>query len=235
MLKVIRPLFVPLRKLKLSRGGFTLVELLVVIGIIAILAGVALGPITGAIKNAKNNAAMQTTRTLALAEFQYANDNNQNYPDTGNSGASGGTQAAGVANCLMSGGYIQDPSIFWISGSQETKYTGSLSTPTIAASNISYDFVGNSNGQGVNPNAPDTLPLVWTSVSPNTPTLTSSGAVNVTVTNTNPLSTQGIAVCYKSNSAQFMKAVASNNQPTVYNFTPQVYPGWPAVVLSGGG
>ena len=47
-------------------GGFTLVELLVVIGIIAILAGVALGPITSGIKKAKESAAMQSCRSIGL-------------------------------------------------------------------------------------------------------------------------------------------------------------------------
>src|ERR1039458_5660680 len=61
-----------------SRGGFTLVELLVVIGIIAILAGVALGPITNGIKQAQHNAAMQTGRQIGQMCFSYATDNTAN-------------------------------------------------------------------------------------------------------------------------------------------------------------
>jgi len=88
-------------------GGFTLVELLVVIGIIAILAGVALGPITTGIRKARESACMQTTRTLALAEFQYANDNN-NYPD--------GADAGALCQEMITGNYISDPTILRIGG-----------------------------------------------------------------------------------------------------------------------
>ena len=56
-----------------SRDGFTLVELLVVIGIIAILAGVALGPITNGIKKAKQSAGVQEAHAIGLAMYSFAN------------------------------------------------------------------------------------------------------------------------------------------------------------------
>jgi prepilin-type N-terminal cleavage/methylation domain-containing protein len=60
-------------------AGFTLVELLVVIGIIAILAGVAFPAITKGIGKARESAAMQTAGQIGLSEFQYQNDNST-YP-----------------------------------------------------------------------------------------------------------------------------------------------------------
>lgn len=52
-------------------AGFTLVELLVVIGIIAILGGVALGPITNAIKQAKRVKAATTANQIQTAVLNY--------------------------------------------------------------------------------------------------------------------------------------------------------------------
>ena len=178
----------------LRRGGFTLVELLVVIGIIAILAGVALGPITSGIKKAQQSGGVQSARTLALAEFQYSNDNNQSYPYGSDGGA--------FAQTLMKGGYVSDPGIFIISGAtNETKYTGTTSSPLKA--NVSWDFGQASTTAGLNANAPDQAILVLSSGG-SSPSFTSSGAVVSTVTSTAPFGTAGMALCYKSNSAKFI-------------------------------
>src|ERR1700735_5544271 len=122
------------------RGGFTLVELLVVIGIIAILAGVALGPITNGIKKAKESSGVQSAHALGLAMYSAANDNNQLYPDV-----SGG-DASNIAKTLLGGGYVTDPGIFFISGDSNGAAKYSLTTPAaanIAQSNVSWDFVSN--------------------------------------------------------------------------------------------
>jgi len=186
----------------LSRGGFTLVELLVVIGIIAILAGVALGPITRGLQKGAQSAGVQTSRTIAIAEFQYAGDNNNNYPDL----SSG--KAVNIAQILMGSGggavYISDPSTFTINGASEKKYTGSSPASGIANANISWDFGGNSGG-GLNPNTSDLMPVVWSSVSATaTPTLTGSGPITVSLYASAPFGTSGVAVTYHSNSAKFI-------------------------------
>jgi autotransporter-associated beta strand protein len=49
---------------------FRLIEVAVVLGIIAVLAGVALGPITNGIKQAKHNPAMQLARQKAQEDYQ---------------------------------------------------------------------------------------------------------------------------------------------------------------------
>jgi prepilin-type N-terminal cleavage/methylation domain-containing protein len=189
-----------------QNGGFTLVELLVVIGIIAILAGVALGPITNGIKKAKESGAMQTCRTLALAEFQSSNDNNGAYPD--------GADAGVIAQGLVTGNYISDPSIFVISGDNST--TKATNNTSVAKANVSFDFtgvVGTGNPTaGVGSSAPDQLPLVWTpdqgAVLPaadNTGTAFAPAATGI-------FGTDGIAVAYKSNNA-FFRAPQTQTTP----------------------
>lgn len=210
-----------------TRGGFTLVELLVVIGIIAILAGVALGPITNGIKKAQQSSGLQLARTLALSEFQFATDNDGCYPDKNFvAGGGGAGNASDVAKCLLSGNYISDAGIFWIkSTSKGQQYKGIHPAAEIAQNNISWDFAGNQNFNGVNANAPDQLPVVW-SESGTDPGLVAEGAKNVQTDATLPFGTQGLAICYKSNSAKF--AVVTNDGTNKVQMVDGTYPGWAA-------
>ena len=188
------PLFRTARKL--SRGGFTLVELLVVIGIIAILAGVALGPITSGIKKAKQSGAMQTARTLAIADFQYSNDNNA-YAD--------GADAGVVAAAIIAGKYVSDPKMFAISGSKNfTPYPGA---GTITKSAVSYDFAGvGGTFTGVSSSASDLLPLLWSDGEPTAkiPNAVGTGTA-ITLSGGGAFATDGMVVAYKSNSAAFIR------------------------------
>lgn len=60
--------------------GFTLVELLVVISIITILAGLLLPALQNAINAARNSSCANNTRQLAIALVQYADDNENFLP-----------------------------------------------------------------------------------------------------------------------------------------------------------
>lgn len=64
----------------LARRAFTLVELLVVIGIIAILIAILLPTISSANKQAKTTACAATLRSLGQALAGYANENKGYYP-----------------------------------------------------------------------------------------------------------------------------------------------------------
>jgi prepilin-type N-terminal cleavage/methylation domain-containing protein len=185
-----------------SRSGFTLVELLVVIGIIAILAGVALGPITQALEKAKENAGLQTAHTIALSEFQYSIDNGT-YP--------GGARSQDVAIALVQGQYITDPSIF--AANKGVAYNGTISSITgMPASAICWDFIavvgtGGGGNAGLSTSDPDGMPAVFTTgQNVPIPSQGPGGAINVNVSNKNPFGSNGMAVCYKSNSAQFLKS-----------------------------
>jgi len=199
-----------------SRGGFTLVELLVVIGIIAILAGVALGPITNGIQKAKQSAGLQQAHSVGLAMYSFANDNNQLYPDTGTPGIPAGnskTGAAAAASALLAGGYVTDATIFGLSGDTSASYVKVTSSTngatTITAANVSWDFLGNT-GNGVSSTSYPFLPLLWSTITGGgaAPVFTAAAGTAITATPIakNPFGTSGMAIFYINNSAAFVTA-----------------------------
>jgi type IV pilus assembly protein PilE len=193
-----------------SRGGFTLVELLVVIAIIAILAGVALGPITAGIKKGQQSSGVQTSHSLALAEFQYSTDNNNVYPYAT-------TLSLFVGSMYPT--YISDMGMLVANGSSQVKYTGSAAATAVTTANCSYDFSyysASGTSGGLTSSAPDVTPVVFSGSTAKVSASTTAGtATTATVNVTCPFGVAGMAVCYKDNSATWINAVAATGAVTV--------------------
>jgi prepilin-type N-terminal cleavage/methylation domain-containing protein len=176
---------------KLKANSFTLVELLVVISIIGLLAGLAVPAIQGGLDKAKQGVDVSNARQLGIIFFSEANDNNGIYrvnSDLTN------TQAAGnfltIIKGMVSNGVITTPKILSGQGT-----TPAASTGNIVAANVAFGYVPN-----LTTSDDGNIPLIL-SKGP-----TSLSSSNVSLQDTYPWKKKGIVVYRLGNSAEFIKS-----------------------------
>lgn len=108
--------------------AFTLVELLVVISIIGLLAGLAVPAINGALKKAKSGACMANLRQIGLALITYATDSESGkFPESVGDDATWAKTVASYVNTTTK----SKKSIFVCPGSEKPVQEGSDSTVAI--------------------------------------------------------------------------------------------------------
>jgi prepilin-type N-terminal cleavage/methylation domain-containing protein len=194
-----------------SLRGFTLVELLIVIGIISILMSVLVPAAWNALKSARQTAATESSHGIGQLMTQYALEQG-NYPD-------GATSTAAFMS-LISKGYLTSADIFYLPNGGQTKFIGTSPATNLTAVNVSWDITG-TNGStgpvGITVNSPDELPLVYSTGG----TVTypdQAGPGSATCSATGPLGTDGLAVTYKDSHSAFVKSNSTSGTYTINNF-----------------
>lgn len=172
---------------KLKSNSFTLVELLVVISIIGLLAGLAVPAIQGGLDKAKQQVDVSNIRQCGMIAFSYANDNDGNFNGTNTNSIN---STAFFTN-LVSLGLLNSTKILAGNG-----YIAATSTNNIQANNIAWGY-----NNPLTTSDDGNLPLF---ISKNFGTGTTFSNVSIAAS-TVGWKSKGIVVYRVGNSAEFIK------------------------------
>jgi len=191
----VSPMRKILRGLKiLKANSFTLVELLVVITIIGLLAGLAVPAISGGLEKAKQGVDVSNLRQLGIMFFSEANDNNGIYRRNTELTNTNVGATLDVIRGMFADKVLTSPKI--LSGNGVVAAT---TTNNIAAANIAWAY-----GNGCDTSDDGEIPILISKGTDAT-----FGTADVTPDKTKcPWKDKGVAMYYIGNSAAFKKASA---------------------------
>lgn len=189
-------------RIKRKVNSFTLVELLVVITIIGLLAGLTVPAIQGGLDKAKQQVDVSNARQLGLLFFSEANDNNGVYrvnADLTNTTPAGSFLP--ILQGMMASGVLTTPKILAGNG-----VIPAVSTGSVTARNVAFGYVAN----------------LTTSDDGQIPLLLTKGPVslaqsNVLLQESFPWKKKGLVVYRLGNSAEFIKAGTLGAKPGEVN------------------
>ena len=173
---------------KLKANSFTLVELLVVISIIGLLAGLAVPAIQGGLDKAKQQVDVSNIRQCGLIAFNFANENDGNFNGTNTNSI----ESSAYFTNLVGMGYLNSTKILSGNG-----YTAATSTNNIQPNNIAWGF-----NNPLNTSDDANLPLF---ISKNFGTGNTFSNVSI-ASSTVGWKSKGIVVYRVGNSAEFIKS-----------------------------
>jgi len=191
----------PMRKIihglkKLKANSFTLVELLVVISIIGLLAGLAVPAIQGGLDKAKQQVDVSNIRQCGMIAFSYANENEGNFNGTNTNSV---TSTAFFTN-LVALGQLNSTKILAGNG-----FIAATATNNILANNIAWGY-----NSGLTASDDGNLPLF---ISKNVGTSLQTFSNIPISTATVGWKSKGIVVYRVGNTAEFIKPGSAGATP----------------------
>jgi type II secretory pathway pseudopilin PulG len=122
--------------------GFSLVELLVVIGIITLLIGMLLPAVSGAREQARRTKCLANLRTLGQAMVMYANQSKDKLPNANPPGDANNYDATNAVLVALNRDFVRAPAVFHCASDSDPVpsdiVTADYTLPDSAR--VSYDF-----------------------------------------------------------------------------------------------